>query len=234
MGSLVRWFRVLWVRWRRQELAVLGWMGVRRFLGGSLVWVRGWRMGLGCRVGSVGVGAGTGGVVVEADGGVFGDLERAGVHRGAVEALAALGVFEGTECGEGLFCPRGAVQRWVMAVWLVRILDDGAVPLGGSRFVDVDPQRWWAPYVERLAELGVTKGCRSEPLSFCPSGSVTRAQMASFLVRAFGLGPASSSGFVDVDAGSVHAGDIDALAASGSDFGMPAGAFQLLPVGVGD
>ena len=118
-----------------------------------------------------------------------------------------------------------------MAVWLVRILDDGAVPSGGSRFVDVDPQQWWAPYVERLAELGVTKGCRSEPLSFCPSGSVTRAQMASFLVRAFGLEAASSSGFVDVDAGSVHAGDIDALAASGLTLGCRLEPFSYCPSG---
>lgn len=34
-------------------------------------------------------------------------------------------------------------------------------PVSGelSRFADVDGSLWWAPYVERLADLGVTGGC---------------------------------------------------------------------------
>ena len=48
-------------------------------------------------VGSVlGVGAGAG---AASEG--FSDLDAAGVHRSAVEGLAARGVFEGTECGTG-------------------------------------------------------------------------------------------------------------------------------------
>ena len=158
------------------------------------------------------VGVPQAGAVSEAG---FSDLDGARGHRSAVESLAGEGVFEGTECGPGGFCPGDAVQRWVMAVWLVRILD-GADPgaVSSSRFVDVDADVWWAPYVERLADLGVTAGCSTEPVRFCPTGSVTRARMASFLVRAFGLPPASPAGFVDVSGGA-HAGNIDALAASG-------------------
>ena len=140
-------------------------------------------------------------------------------HGASIEALAELGVLDGTECGEGLFCPRDPVHRWVMAVWLVRILDGAEAPAGSEssgpvRFVDVDPDEWWAPYVERLAELDVTKGCAVGPLRFCPEGFVTRAQMASFLVRAFELDPVPDSGFVDID-GNVHESNIDALVASG-------------------
>ena len=36
-----------------------------------------------------------------------------------------------------------------------------------------------------LAEKGITKGCGSG--RYCPNQSVTRAEMASFLVRAFDL-----------------------------------------------
>ena len=145
----------------------------------------------------------------------YSDLDGAGGHRSAVESLAGEGVFEGTECGPGEFCPTDAVQRWVMAVWLVRILDGADPgPVSSSRFVDVDADVWWAPYVERLADLGVTAGCSTEPVRFCPTGSVTRARMASFLVRAFGLPSASPAGFVDVSGGA-HAANIDALAASG-------------------
>ena len=115
--------------------------------------------------------------------GVGGFSDVSGVHGPAVAALGASGVFEGTLCGGGLFCPGEALPRWVMAVWLVRVLD-GADPAraGGSRFVDVDASLWWSAHTERLAEVGVTRGCRVEPLRFCPHGPVTRAQMAAFLV----------------------------------------------------
>ena len=47
-------------------------------------------------------------------------------------------MFEGTACGEGLFCPGEPVRRWTMAVWLVRVLDESEPQAGSSRFVDVD------------------------------------------------------------------------------------------------
>lgn len=67
--------------------------------------------------------------------------------------------------------------------------------------------------VERLAELGVTTGCAVDPARFCPGASVTCAQMATFLTRAFGLGPASAAGFVDVE-GNSHESNVNALAAA--------------------
>ena len=79
----------------------------------------------------------------------------------------------------------------------------------------MDSGEWWLPLVERLAALEITKGCKTEPLSYCPNKPVTRAQMATFLVRAFDLEAAESAGFVDVDEGSVHRANIDALAAAG-------------------
>ena len=72
--------------------------------------------------------------------------------------------------------------------------------------------------MERLAELEVTKGCATEPLRFCPDRSVTRAEMAAFLVRAFDLEAAEPAGFTDT-AGNTHEIDIDALAAAGVTVG---------------
>ncbi|MDE0231844.1 MAG: fibronectin type III domain-containing protein [bacterium] len=153
--------------------------------------------------------------------GVFGDVGP-GPHWAAVEALASLGVFEGTECGEG-FCPDDPVQRWVMAVWLVRVLDLALSAVDEPRFVDVEASQWWWRYVEALAEAGVTRGCAEEPARFCPDGSVSRSEMASFLVRAFGLEPAlESAGFVDVPVGGASWLDIEALAASGVTSGCDA------------
>jgi TolB protein len=133
----------------------------------------------------------------------------------ALEALAERGILEDTQCGRDLICPDQAMERWVMAVWLVRALD-GVDPgeISSSQFADVDADRWWAPFVERLAELGVTKGCAVEPAAFCPDGFVTRGQMATFLSRAFDLASAPSAGFADTQ-GNSHESRIDALAAAG-------------------
>ena len=143
------------------------------------------------------------------------DVQDAGVHQPAVDALEALGVFEGTGCadGDGL-CPDEPVRRWEMAVWLVRVLDDGVEPadVSMSRFGDVGAGHWWAAYTDRLAELAVTRGCATGPLRFCPDDAVTRGQMAAFLVRAFHLEAVSSAGFVDVGAANVFVYDINALA----------------------
>ena len=146
------------------------------------------------------------------DGG-FSDV-TGGVHKPAIDALAATGVFEGTECEEGMFCPDDEMKRWTMGVWLVRVLDEAEpAAVSESSFADVDADEWWLPHVERLAELEVTTGCLVEPLRFCPDGSVTRAQMATFLTRALDLDEAEPAGFVDT-VGNFHAADIDALAAA--------------------
>ena len=160
--------------------------------------------------------------------GGFSDLDEAGAHRAGVEALAEMGVLEGTDCGAGEFCPTGALPRWVMAVWLVRVLDGVDPARSGSRFSDVDPDQWWAPFVERLAVLEVTAGCAAGPVRYCPDDSVTRAQMATFLTRAFGLESSSPFGFVDISR-STHAGSIDALAAAGVTAGCAAGPVRYCP-----
>lgn len=159
----------------------------------------------------------------------YSDVGEDSVHEPAIDALVSEGVFDGTECGEGLFCPGDPIPRWVVAVWLVRVLDDGD-PLGpgAGSFADVDGELWWAAFVERLAVLGVTAGCRVDPLRFCPDESVTRAQMATFLVRAFGLQEGSPAGFQDV-ADTAHQANIDAPAGAGITAGCRVEPLQFCP-----
>lgn len=150
------------------------------------------------------------------------DDDDGGVHEPSIDALARERTLDGTECGEGLFCPREPVLRWVMAVWLVRTLEEiPAVDTGGTVFSDVDPDAWWAPHVQAFADLGVTRGCSDDPPRFCPGEPVTRAQMAAFLARALELEPAPSAGFTDT-AGTVHEASIDALAAANITVGCSA------------
>ncbi len=66
-----------------------------------------------------------------------------------------------------------------------------------------------------LAQEEITTGCSTEPLRYCPDDPVTRAQMASLLVRALDLEAADQpSGFEDVNPASVHAANIEALYAA--------------------
>ncbi|HSJ33840.1 MAG TPA: S-layer homology domain-containing protein [Acidimicrobiia bacterium] len=66
--------------------------------------------------------------------------------------------------------------------------------------------------INGLAASEITKGCNPpDNTRFCPHSPVTRAQMASFLVRALDLPAADQNPFTDT-AGSVHLDDIDALA----------------------
>ena len=116
----------------------------------------------------------------------------------ALESLAADGVMDGTGCGDGRLCPNEAITRSEIAVWLVRVLDEDDPPAADTtRFDDIDHNEWWAAHTERLYDLEVTFGCATDPLRYCPQDSVTRAQTAAFLARAFDLPQAPPAGFAD-------------------------------------
>ncbi len=149
-----------------------------------------------------------------AQSGDFSDV-TGGFYKPAVDALAALGTFEGTLCGDDTFCPDEPLKRSTMAVWVVRVLDGAdPPPISRSRFDDVGADSFYAPFIERMADLGVTAGC-GDGSGFCPDSSVTRAQMAVFLTRAFDLPAGPAPGFADVPADAWYADQVAALAASG-------------------
>ena len=157
-------------------------------------------------------------------------VDDAGVHQPAVEALRrdVSGIFEGTGC-EGGLCPSDpyAAGRWrcgSFGSWTAPIPPGRRSP--GSTTVDAGV--WWAPYTDRLAELGVTAGCATGPLRFCPEKTVTRGEMATFLVRAFDLAGASPAGFSDTG-GDTHSSSIDALAAAGVTAGCATNPLRYCP-----
>lgn len=145
--------------------------------------------------------------------GPFGDLDEQDDHFASIRALAELGVFDRTLCSTG-FCPHDPIDRKTSAVWLVRVLDGVDPSPRVSRYVDVVDNPWWEPHVERLAELEITFGCKTDPLQFCPLRHLTRAEAASFLVRAFNLEPGPAAGFTDINRADTHYSSINSLAAS--------------------
>ena len=102
-----------------------------------------------------------------------------------LERLANLEIVHGYE--DGTFRPRRPVTRLDMAVWLVRAFPAvSPVPDPIGVFEDMPAEAEHASAVEGLLAAGITRGCSEEPRLYCPSSAVTRAQMATFLVRALG------------------------------------------------
>ena len=129
------------------------------------------------------------------------------MHQGNIEAIAAAGITRGCNPPDNdLFCPDEPVSRGQMAAFLHRALPD--LPVVGERVVFVDSvDSVFAEDIAWLVSVGVTRGCNPPKNDrFCPEESVTRGQMAAFLVRALGLS-GGGAWFTDT-AGSVFAGDI--------------------------
>jgi hypothetical protein len=80
----------------------------------------------------------------------------------------------------------------------------------------------WA-YIEALVAAGITTGCQTNPPMYCPTASITRAQMAVFLCRAAGKTVLNrdTPTFADVAKGSTYYGYIERLADPASWGGNP-------------
>lgn len=84
------------------------------------------------------------------------------------------------------FCPDSYVTRAQMAYFLERGLRGSNYPFGapaGNVFTDVPASYWNAAVIEKLYADGVTGGCNPYVMQYCPDSSVTRAQMAVFLLK---------------------------------------------------
>jgi hypothetical protein len=97
-----------------------------------------------------------------------------------------------------------------------------------TTFADVPLSHWAHDWIERLYNAGITGGCATNPLQYCPNNSVTRDQMAVFLLRGIhGAGytppPATGAVFGDVPANYWAASWIEQLAAEGITGGCGGG-----------
>lgn len=102
-----------------------------------------------------------------------------------IEALKSDGITSG--CGNGNYCPDSPVTRAQMAVFLLKAKHGTSFtpPNATGVFTDVPVGYWADKWIEQLAVEGITSGCGTG--IYCPDSPVTRAQMAVFLVKTFGL-----------------------------------------------
>jgi uncharacterized repeat protein (TIGR01451 family) len=118
----------------------------------------------------------------------FNDVPPQNVFYNFIDRLAELQITLGCTPDHLMYCASDPVKREQMAAFLMRGLGEFSPPTPASqRFNDVPLSNPFYNFIDRLAVLQITLGCTPNHLMFCPSDSVTRAQMAAFLVRAFDL-----------------------------------------------
>jgi hypothetical protein len=151
----------------------------------------------------------------------FSDVPLGGTHAPSIACAAAWSLVRGTGGGT-LYAPDRMVTRAQMAGFMVRLLREAGVGLDASHDAfDDDAGNTFEADINALAAVGVVRG--TAPRQYSPSATVSRAQMATFLVRAVELAagplPAGRNAFSDDD-GSPHEESIDKAAAAGLVRGM--------------
>jgi len=134
-----------------------------------------------------------------------------------VEAVVREGISGGCSTSPPLYCPGSPVTRGQMAVFLCRAAGlapyDNPIPT----FSDVPRSHSQYSYIEALYRAGVTSGCATGPLRYCPTSPVTRGQMAVFMCRAAGIAPYNNPTptFTDVLPGTSQYAYVEALCRAG-------------------
>lgn len=101
-----------------------------------------------------------------------------------IHAVAGAKVTHGLN---GNFCPDEEMTGGTLARWLLlgRYDNTYALPSCQGILADVDCETTPnADWIEALYNEGITAGCGTSPLCYCPDAIVTRRQMAIFLLKA--------------------------------------------------
>ena len=122
--------------------------------------------------------------------GVFADVPSTYWAAPWIEQLRADGITSGCAVNPLRFCPASFVGRAEMTIFLLRARHGSTYTppaASGTVFADIPADYWAASWIEQLYAEGVTNGCATNPLRYCPAGTLSRAQMALFLARGFDL-----------------------------------------------
>ena len=143
----------------------------------------------------------------------FADVPTTNIFHADIITVATAGVTAG--CGGANYCPTALVTRAQMSAFLLKSEHGSSYvpPDCTGVFADVACPSPFADWIEQLATEQVTAGCGGN--DYCPDASITRAQMAVFLLKTklgSGYVPPTAVGiFGDVPPGSFAADWIEDL-----------------------
>lgn len=145
---------------------------------------------------------------------MFEDVPAGHLFHDEIVWLAQQGITRGCNPPDNdRYCPDDPVSRGQMSAFLNRSLDLAAT--SEDFFVD-DDESIFEGDIDRLAAADITRGC-NPPVNdrYCPERDLTRAEMATFMVRGFDFTAGEGSDrFVDDD-DNIHEGAIDILGTVG-------------------
>ncbi len=110
----------------------------------------------------------------------FSDVPSNNLFFRFIQKMKDLGITSG--CGNNNFCPDDPVTRGEMAAFIIAARY-GAIPFSYPStpyFADVPSSNIFFRFVQKMAQMGITSGCGNG--NFCPDDSLTRGQMAVFIV----------------------------------------------------
>ncbi|WP_177195575.1 S-layer homology domain-containing protein [Salibacterium qingdaonense] len=145
----------------------------------------------------------------------FSDVEEEYWASGSIQRLSEKGILGGYS--DGTFAPGEEINRGQAASMLVRVFDLNMEEQPESTFEDLNAGSYFTPAAEAVKEAGLMGGRENNTL-FSPDMNLSREQMASILVRAFGLQArgGGQTAIADIeDASQTHRANIDILAGHG-------------------
>lgn len=162
----------------------------------------------------------------------FTDVSPDSVHEPAIDCAVAHGLTTGTS--PTTYSPASPVTRAQMATFVARLLtvSGSGLPATPPDAFDDDAGSAHEGAINQLAAVGLVRGTGER--AYSPAKQVTRAQMATYLVRAFERSrlrelPQARDAFTDDD-GTTHERSIDQVAGLGVTSGRSAGVYE--PAGI--
>jgi len=113
----------------------------------------------------------------------FTDVELNNWFNNAVSTTANMGLFQGATTDT--FAPQRNITRAEFAAVMVRFFDDGAGTVGSDQFNDI-AGHWARDYINTAASNEWVQGPQGIGGPFNPNQTVTRAEVAAMVNRAFG------------------------------------------------
>ena len=128
--------------------------------------------------------------------GIFSDVFFGDYNADYIQGVYDDGITAGCQApGDPLaYCPNQSIPRGQMAVFIEKgkhfpsvFVPDPCIGIFADVPCPATPEEPFADWIEALFNDGITSGCGTSPLIFCPDQPIPNEQMAVFIVKAFGF-----------------------------------------------